>query len=384
MRKTMTTASRGKLIFVGDIGPSSQREDAGSIFSEVAERFRTADLVFAQLETNLTTRGARLPQAAYADKIPPAAASRFRDSGITVCSLAGNHCLDWGAEGLLDTRDALRAAGIQTVGGGANIAEARAAIITEVAGCKVGILARNSILPAGYWADERRAGCAPLRAFTIYEQIEPDQPGTPARIHTYTRKDDLGDLIEDVSALRKQCDFVVVSLHWGIHFVPATIADYQREAGHAVIDAGADMIVGHHPHILKGVELYRGRPIFYSLGNFAMDLPMTPELASSKSFRHLQTLHPDWQIGWDDMYNCPPDTQRTLALEVEVSGGRVTGLAVLPIYIDRKSAAPAVLPGANPRFNEVHAYVKEISASQALACDFTVDGDVLRIPGLTW
>jgi hypothetical protein len=99
-------------------------------------------------------------------------------------------------------------------------------------------------------------------------------------------RDDLAALCADVAQARREADLVIVSLHWGIHFVPAVIADYQREVAHAAIDAGAELILGHHAHILKGVELYRGKAIFYSLGNLLFD-----NLHSTKRLHGILHLH---------------------------------------------------------------------------------------------
>ena len=82
-------------------------------------------------------------------------------------------------------------------------------------------------------------------------------------------------MVEDIKQVRSVADVVIVSMHWGIHFMPAKLATYQKEVGHAAIDAGADLIIGTHPHILKGIEVYKGKVIFYSLGNFAMDSSVT-------------------------------------------------------------------------------------------------------------
>src|SRR6185369_12708651 len=139
-------------------------------------------------------------------------------------------------------------------------------------GTTVAFLAYSSILPQAYWADERRPGCAPMRAFTVYEQIEHDQPGTPARIHTYPHRDDLAALEADIRSAKARADLVFVSLHWGIHFVRAAIADYQRDIARAAIAAGAAAILGGHAHILKGCEIIEGKPVFHSLCNFATDL----------------------------------------------------------------------------------------------------------------
>ncbi len=89
------------------------------------------------------------------------------------------------------------------------------------------------------------------------------------------------------------------------------IADYQRDVGRAAIDAGADVILGHHAHILKGVDVYKGKPIFYSLCNFAMDLHMDEKHARSKGFREIQKLHPEWSRNFGITYNFPPDSRHS-------------------------------------------------------------------------
>ena len=111
--------------------------------------------------------------------------------------------LDWGLEGFFDTIENLKGAGLEVVGAGPDIDEARAPVIVEANGVRVAFLAYSSILPQSYWAEANRAGCAPMRAFTLYEQIEHDQPGTPARIHTYAHRQDLAALTADIAAARE-------------------------------------------------------------------------------------------------------------------------------------------------------------------------------------
>lgn len=86
----------------------------------------------------------------------------------------------------------------------------------------------SSILPLGYWAEKNKPGCAPIRGFTLYEQVEHDQPGTPARIHSFAHEGDRAAMIEDIKRLKTQVDMVMVSMHWGIHFREAEIAMYQK------------------------------------------------------------------------------------------------------------------------------------------------------------
>jgi poly-gamma-glutamate synthesis protein (capsule biosynthesis protein) len=190
----------------------------------------------------------------------------------------------------------------------------------------------------------------------------------------------LANLEADVASAKEQADLVAVSLHWGIHFVPAVIADYQREAAHAAIDAGADVILGHHAHILKGIELYRGKPVFYSLSNFAMDLHMTPAHADSKGFKEIQQLNPDWVPDFDSSYNFPPDSRRTIIVKLVTEKGALKRCSFLPAFIDTDSV-PEVLEADDPRFSEVIDYLREIGDQADLDTELTADGPEVVLVG---
>jgi poly-gamma-glutamate capsule biosynthesis protein CapA/YwtB (metallophosphatase superfamily) len=369
-------AARLLLYAVGDVAPSRARPE--TLFEKLGGRLREADIAFCQLEINITERGARLPQVRHTDRTTPAAAQALRDAGFGVVSFAGNHCMDWGPDGFHDTLAACKQAGLALVGVGSNIAEARKPLVIRSKGQRVAFLAYSSILPLGFWAEHDRAGCAPMRAHTVYEAIEPDQPGTPARIHTFPHRGDLAAMIDDIGRAKAQADVVVVSMHWGIHFVPALIADYQRDVGRAAIDAGADLILGHHAHILKGADVYKGKPILYSLCNFAVDLPMTPEHAASQGFREIQKLHADWQPDFDSTYNFPPESRRTVIAKCVIEGGELQGVSLLPAYIDRQSR-PEILMATDPRFAEVADYLDAITRDQGLSARYVRRGDELLV-----
>ncbi len=359
------------LYAVGDIGPS--RPEPSTLFVHAREELQRADLAFCQLELCITQRGERLPQCRHTDRTPPKTAPALREAGFDVVSFAGNHCMDWGLHGLYDTIDALQRADLQVVGVGADIEAARRPVFVTAKGVRFAFLAYSSILPIGYWADTHRPGCAPMRAWTLYEQIEHDQPGTPARVHTFANREDLEALRADIARARAGADFVAVSLHWGIHFVPGVIADYQREVGRAAIDAGADIVLGHHAHILKGVDIYRGRPILYSLCNFAMDLPMDQKHADSKGFREIQKLHPDWVPDFDITYNFPPDSRYTVLAKVVLQDGRYHHTSLLPAFIGPMSQ-PEVLRPEDPRFEQVARYLERYTASQGLNAVYGREG----------
>jgi poly-gamma-glutamate capsule biosynthesis protein CapA/YwtB (metallophosphatase superfamily) len=332
--------SQQLLMAVGDIAPD--RADPNECFALIRSELARADLVFCQLETVLSGAGTRLPQARHAVRGKPQVAEALRGANFGVVSLAGNHCMDFGSEALLESIAYLQTQGLSCVGTGANIAQARRPVVRTLGASRIAFLAYCSILPMAYWADERRAGCVPMRAWTHYEQIEHDQPGTPCRVHTFAHQQDLAALRHDVQQARAQADVVIVSIHWGIHFVPAVIADYQREVGHAAVEAGADLILGHHAHILKGIEVYRGRAILYSLGNFAIDLRMDQAHAQSKSFREIQSLNPKWIPNVDSLYNFPEDSRKTIIVQAAVSDRGLGPVSVLPCYINDQ-AQPRLL-----------------------------------------
>jgi poly-gamma-glutamate synthesis protein (capsule biosynthesis protein) len=272
----------------------------------------------------------------------------------------------------------LHAARLAGVGVGASIVQARAPVVQTANGVRVAFLAYSSILPANYWADDNRPGCAPMRAWTIYEQIETDQPGTPCRTHTFANRADLAAMVADVKAAREVADVVVMSIHWGIHFVPAVLADYQAEVGHAAIDAGVDLVLGHHAHILKGVEVYRGKPIFYSMGNFAIDLRMTPEHAQGKGFREIQALSPGWTPDFDSLYNFPPDSRMTMVVTAEATAAGLVEVGFLPAFINH-DAQPEILKASDVRFGQIVDYLRWATQAAGLNARFRPQGDTVLL-----
>jgi poly-gamma-glutamate capsule biosynthesis protein CapA/YwtB (metallophosphatase superfamily) len=365
------------LYAVGDIAPD--REDPASIFQHVAGLLTTGDVVFGQLEAVLSERGTPMPQARLPCRGHPSTARALKGAGFDVVSFASNHCMDLGRDAFFDTIDALDGEGLSVVGAGGDIEGARKPAIIDCKGARIAFLAYNSILPAGYGADAGRPGCAPMRALTLYEQIEYDQPGTPCRVHTYAHRDDLRAMVDDIAQAKARADLVVVSMHWGIHFVPAVLAEYQREMARAAIDAGADLIVGTHAHILKGVEVYAGKVIFYSLCNFALDLRAPQELIESPQHREIEVLNPDWKPDPEyPTYFMPPDSRKTIVAKCSIVDRQIGRVSFLPAYINRRSQ-PEVLVSSDPRFDEVVGYLADITEDQGLGTEYAVEGDEVVI-----
>jgi poly-gamma-glutamate synthesis protein (capsule biosynthesis protein) len=231
----------------------------------------------------------------------------------------------------------------------------------------------------GYWAEANRPGCAPIRAWTLYEQIEHDQPGTPCRIHTFPHREDLEAMTEDIRKAKTQAEVVILSMHWGIHFIPAVLATYQRDMAHVAIDSGADLILGHHAHILKGVEVYKGKAIFYSLCNFAMDLPFTKEHAESQSFKEIQKLNLDWIPDFECLYNFPTDSQKTIIVKCVISNGAIKSVSFLPTYVNKKTAQPEILTSKDKRFGEVIRYMEEVTRNEGLDTKYNISADEVAL-----
>ncbi len=369
----MSMADDIVLYAVGDIAPD--REDPGSIFQHVAGILNRGDIVFGQLEANLSDRGTPLPQARLPCRASPQTFRSIKDARFNIVSFASNHCMDLGPDVMLETVDVLRKLGFAVIGVGRNIEEARKPAIIERKGTKIAFLAYASVLRTGYNAGPDRAGCAPMRAWTLYHQLD-YQPGTPPLILTFPYKDDLEALIEDVKKAKAQADLVALSFHWGIHFYHAAIATYQKEVAHAAIDAGADIILGHHPHILKGIEVYKGKAIFYSMGNFAFDLPMEEHADRMKRSPELVELvklygikhDPEWKN-----YCLPPESRKSMIVRCNILDKKIQRACFLPVLINQR-AQPQVVPREDKNFDELVQYMKEITESQELKTEYSIEG----------
>ncbi len=192
------------------------------------------------LEAPLTTHARPwIPEKPFVFQVDPRWSSLLSHWRVTGVTVANNHILDYGWEGWKETRTALQKTGIPWVGLGDHIRDARRPLFLQVDGYRVGILAYSLTYPERYWAGPRKGGTA----FGHLRWIQ-----------------------KDITKTREKADFVVVIFHWGRERWPI-LRPYQRTLAHAAIDAGADLVVGHHPHVLQPVERYHGHTVVYSLGN---------------------------------------------------------------------------------------------------------------------
>ena len=322
-------------------------------FDHVRSLFHEADLVFGQLEVPLANSGP--PQLGGGirnwghNKDARAGAKVLESTGFHVMSHAGNHTMDMSEETLFETIDAVaKETDIKLIGVGRTLAGARAPAIVEIGAAKVGFLAYCSVPIKNAWAEDRmlpngrhlqRGGINPLRAHTYYEDID-YQPGNLPRIVTETYQEDLEAMKASISALRPQVDVVAVSMHWGIHFKPADLAMYQVEAGHAAVDSGADVVLGHHPHTIKGIEYYGGKPILYGMPNFNLGIRDEHE-------------EPDPRF-------LTRDSEKSFIAKFEISSGRITRFSLIPCHLDYSTRQPEPLKADDPRAQDIVKYLEYV------------------------
>ncbi len=256
---------------VGDI--HLNRPDPLTGFRPFAEMIHSADVALFDLEGPCTDQGGPMIGKMISMRMPVNAIPALRQVGFHVAVLSNNHMLDYGYVGMDDTLRRLNEAGIIPIGAGHNLDEARRPVILERNGLRLGILSYTTTIPYNYDALPDRPGVAPIHVKTYYEPryiLMTEEPGLPAKVINVIDPEDLGFLQQQIRQLKKETDAVVVSLHWGVGYYVDQVP-YQSELGHAVVDAGADLVVGHHSHTLQGVEVYHGVPIFYSLSHSFYD-----------------------------------------------------------------------------------------------------------------
>jgi len=350
------------LLAGGDIGPVYEPTEQ---FSElIAPVLRQADLRFGQCERTYSKRGSD-PQFTYGpgasqhSRLDPRMAEIWNAANIDVISMASNHAMDWGPDPVEDTIDLFRGMGKHVIGAGRDGVEARKPAIVKRRGVKIAFLAYCSVLRDGQAAGKAKVGIAPMRAHNHYAPEE-FQPGTPPKVISVPFEDDLRALQEDIKKAKQRADVVIMSIHWGLRHVPKTICTYQPPVAHAAIDAGADLILGHHAHSIKAIEVYKGKVCFYSIGNF-----MTT--GSPKN----ETEHLHWNLIWlqtdpecgppNGMYNFPSHCRKTMLAKAVVSKRGIEKVSFLPAFINHRDQPYVVAPD-DPKFQEILDFTEWVSA----------------------
>lgn len=263
-----------KVVLTGDVN-LMRVTDANVPFRHVAADLNAADVVFANLECCLRRQQqTHANEGFFAD--PTVAGEALRLSGIHAVGIANN--VNYGWDNISASIQRLDEIGMPHTGAGANAEAARAPVIVARNGVRFGALQRSSV----YWPTDHEAqadapGIAVLKGHTAYHvpmgRISPDlppanRPGIPPVVLTWADAAYLDGLRADIEALRSQVDILVGSFHWGLGREPL---QYMKEIAHAAIDAGADIVMGHGPHYPLPIEVYKGRPIFYGMGNLTFN-----------------------------------------------------------------------------------------------------------------
>lgn len=261
-------------------------------FANVRRVTTKADLFVVNLECPFTDRGAKIAKN-FNFRARPELVASLAAGGVDVASLANNHLMDYGAEGLFDTLTTLDANGIAHFGAARSLKEARTPTVVEKNGVKLAFL--------GYF-------------FLGERNIEPkeviatdEQPGVAGHFSELAALKDM--VSADVRAAKQSADHVIPFFHWGREG-RGQPEPYQVELAHAAIDAGASAVLGSHPHVLQGIEVYRGAPIAYSLGNFVFG------------------------------GNWNPGDKRTALLELKVRKDAIRAVKVIPAYSDAYPQVP--------------------------------------------
>jgi poly-gamma-glutamate capsule biosynthesis protein CapA/YwtB (metallophosphatase superfamily) len=340
------------MAFIGDT--YVQRPDPDAIFGPNMHHFREADILFCNLETVVADEQ-YLPAHDTMRRFPRTderILASYLNAGINAMNVANNPALYHGRETFVRSLDVLDAHGVVYGGGGRNLTEARRPAIIESNGTKVAFVCRVSVCPIDAGATDDRPGLAYFRIATAYEPRNRhfEVPGSAPIIHTIPNPDDLAALDEDIRAAREQADVVILSWHWGVS--PASggtgsLVGYQVEMAHHGIDMGVDMVIGHHPHVLQPIEVYKGKVIAYSLGNYCHDMDHFGHeeymaMLLRATVRDGKIVAASFVPGYlrghgPPDYNPSPDTDRTTEYMQKVSSARGTtlesreGALVIPV-----------------------------------------------------
>ena len=348
------------LLFTGDLILDVPQPDYW--LDGISERVRRAGISIGHVEVPHTHRAPRCRCACEAPGADPDNIPAIGRAGFRAVSLAGNHIADCGAEGIADTIDALDAAGIAHCGAGADLESALRPCVVESGGTRVAILSYNCVGPEEAWATPTRAGCAHVRIRTADGSVI--NPRAPL---TEPDEASLAEMAKGIRSARAVAARVVVSLHKGIVHTPIALAPYERAVAHAAVDAGADVVVGHHAHILRGIEMYRGKPIFHGLGNGCV---VTRALSPDTD----DAVRAEWARRRREMFGFTPDPAYYLApfhpqavhsmlgcVRIREDGTLAAGF--VPVHVD-PPGRPRMCSDAEAEV--VVRYVEEITAGAGL------------------
>ena len=326
--------SESTLVVVGDM--EIDRIEPRNTFAKVVSFLDTADLRFGGLEASMSHLG-EPAIGKIVMRHGPEMIQGYLAGGFDVLAFASNHCMDYGVEPFVETMELLERNGIAYSGAGRNIQEARTPAVMERKGVRYGFLSYVLELPMGWGAGPGKPGVTPIRQDALY--------GPP-----YVNEEDMEAMAADIERARPRVDFLLASFHWGAS-QSRTLTLSQQAVAHAAVESGVDIVVGHHPHILQGIEVYRGRPVFYALGNFVLDHD-----------------HPMFM----------PTVRESICLKLTLKGGALRRVAIAPVLIEA-DGSPRILAEEEPKSAEILSTLESLSGKLGTRLEISRGEGVLSL-----
>lgn len=357
------------ILAVGDL--ILEQPDPDQLLEPMHSVLSRGDVVIGHVETPFTNDGVVSTPGFAAPGTDPANLGALKRAGFHVATLAGNHIFDQGLPGVRDTRETLEGLGIATAGAGINLAQAIAPASIERNGRRIAVLSYNTVGPRESWAATSKAGCAYVRTLTHYD-LQYANPGGAPKVYTFCDPDDLDALCREVERAKQTHDVVVAALHKGA--VGVAMSWYETQISRAVIDAGADIVVGHHPHSLRGVEIYRGRPIYHGLGNFAVATRVFSGKASSVENARVKSYYSVGGAANAD-YPFADETRHTVVARCLIDERGEIEARLVPCYIDGPTRPVTRDAGGE----QVLAFMQSMSNHGRFRSSYAWDGDELIV-----
>jgi len=285
---SLTVAAGGDVQGDRMVGKYIDAHGGAAALANVAPYLKAADLAFVNLEGPISDKGTKFAWKEYTFRSRLALMDGLTSAGIDLVSTANNHAVDCGTAGALDTIARLDKAGIAHAGSGADVSAARSPAILDSPAGKVAVLAFTDKYAPGFAAGTDHPGVATIG--------------------------DGSKVVEAIQAAKQKAEYVVVFFHWGIEY-QSQIQSYQRTLAHRCIDAGADLVLGSHPHVIEGIEVYKDKLIAYSLGDFVFD-------------------------------HRPGITGQSFVLRVTLSKSGPPIARVVPVYLDNTYGIPSPVTGS--------------------------------------
>lgn len=313
---SVSFASTGDIIFGREVGTFVDENGGAAAMANVADALAAADVTIANVEAPLSDDDSEpIPDKDVYLISRPAGIESLVASDVTFASLANNHSMDYSAPALKDTIDALDAAGIKHAGAGMTENEADQIAEVEVNGASIAFISWTDVIPENFVAYGDNAGVA------------------SARLNMDAAR-------KKVEQAKQTHDIVIVAMHWGIEYEDYTTASLQNDPAHELADAGADVIIGNHPHVIQGIEFYNDSLISYSQGDFVFD-------------------------------HYSEKTGETFILNFDISQDGISNVVATPVYLDDTYGIPSIVEG-----DHAQSILERLATiSEGMNSNFDIEGD---------